>query len=216
MTLEMVRYYAERAAEYDQVYERPVWHAEIAALKQRVPGFFAGRRVFEIACGTGYWTEYVAREASRVYATDVNEETLAIARSRAWIRDQVTFQRLDAYTANREGHTFDAGFASFWLSHVDLARMAGFLKAFHSYLEAGAPVLMFDERMSAGRPLATTRTDAAGNRYEMRTLANGERFEIIKNFYDEPRLLALFGHYGRNIVAEECEHFWMLAYQTIG
>jgi len=38
-----------------------------------------------------------------------------------------------------------------------------------------------------------SRLDAAGNRYEMRRLASGERFEIVKNFYERVRCDRLVG-----------------------
>jgi len=65
--------------------------------------------------------------------------------------------------------------ASFWLSHMDLGRMDEFLEVFHSCLEPGAPVLMFDERASERRRQPASRTDATGNRYEMRTLQRAIR-----------------------------------------
>lgn len=79
------------------------------------------------------------------------------------------------------GRRFDAGLAAFWLSHVDLGRMDEFLATFPSYLEPGARVLMFDERASERRTKPASRTDATGNRYETRTLRNGERFKIVKD-----------------------------------
>jgi demethylmenaquinone methyltransferase/2-methoxy-6-polyprenyl-1,4-benzoquinol methylase len=210
----MVRYYARRAAEYDAIYALPEWQRDLASLRRLIPPLFAGRRVFEVACGTGYWTQHVAREAVRVLATDVNEETLELARARDWPRANVTFHRADAYAPSPGPPAFDAGLAAFWLSHVDLARMAEFLAAFHSYLEAGATVLMFDERETADRRPRTSRADAAGNRYERRRLAGGERFEIIKNFFAPDRLAALFAPYARDLACEELDALWVLRYRV--
>ena len=58
---------------------------------------FAGRRVFEPACGTGYWTRLIARSATEVYAIDVNETTLTIVRSRHDTRANIRFEQRDAY-----------------------------------------------------------------------------------------------------------------------
>lgn len=212
MTGEMVRYYAHRATEYDAIYDLPQWQADLQRLRQIVPRFFAGCTVFEVACGTGYWTRYVAQHAMHVEATDVNTETLAVARSRDWPRRNVVFQHLDAYAPSRGGRTFDSGLAAFWLSHVDLGRMRDFLAALHSHLAPGASVLMFDERETPGRPLPASRIDDAGNRYERRKLANGERFEIIKNFYDHPRLESLFAPFARDSSYDELDHFWLFSY----
>ena len=214
MTQEMAAYYAQRAKEYDKLYELPAWQGGIATLQQRVPAFFAGQRVYEVACGTGYWTQYAAQQAQSVYATDINEETLAIARSRTYERDNVTLMCMDAYGSPDEQHTFDAGFAGFWFSHVDMGRMQDFLAAYHSRLERGSSVLMFDERLTSKRDLPTSRTDAAGNRYEMRTLRNGSAFEIIKNFYTEQQFHELFGDYGHDFAYEGLRSFWVLSYRV--
>jgi len=214
MTDDMVTYYARRAAEYDRVYEIPQWQRDLETLGTRVPAFFDGRRVFEVACGTGYWTRYAALQALSVDATDVNEDTLVIARARRYAQATVTFRRVDAYTSPTDQQTFDAGFAAFWLSHVDAGRRRDFLDAFHARLESGSPVLMFDERPTAGRGLRTSRTDATGNRYEMRSLLNGERFEIIKNFYSGEQLEELFSRYGHECSYEELENFWVFSYRV--
>ena len=133
MTEEMGRYYARRAPEYDRIYELAPWRRGLSALRRRLPWFFRGRRLFEVACGTGYWTQYAAQEAVSVLAMDLNEETLALARARAWT-GHVAFERADAYTRSTGPPVCDAGLAAFWLSHVDRGRMSDFLAAFHSYL----------------------------------------------------------------------------------
>ena len=97
MTEEMTRYHARRAAEYERVYDIPAWQPALAELQRRVLAFAAGRRVFEVACGTGYWTAHLATTAIAVHATDINGETLALARGRAYPRCNVTFGVHDAY-----------------------------------------------------------------------------------------------------------------------
>src|SRR2546425_2953029 len=100
VTEEMTRYYARRAAEYERVYEIPAWQPALAELRRRVPTFFAGRRVFEGACGTGYWTAHVATTALGVRATDGNEGTLALARARPGGRGHRAVGRRDPHTKN--------------------------------------------------------------------------------------------------------------------
>ena len=212
MTTEMVTYYAERAAEYDRIYDIPPWRHGVQVLQQRLPSFFAGRRVYEVACGTGYWTQYIAQQAMSVYATDINETTLALARARSYGRARVTFQCADAYSPPDGPEKFEAGCAGFWLSHVDVSRMSDFLTAFHAPLQPNAVVCLFDERLSPRRRLPTSRTDAAGNRYEMRQLTNGSDFEIIKNFYTEQQFQEFFGAYGDELTYEELDHFWVFSY----
>ena len=57
---ELVDYYAKRAREYERVYDKPERQSDLARLHEIVPVMFAGRRVLEIACGTGYWTAPIA------------------------------------------------------------------------------------------------------------------------------------------------------------
>ena len=66
------------------------------------------------------------------------------------------------------------------------------------------------------RPVPASRVDEAGNRYEMRRLADGERFEIIKNFFDEGEMRGLLARYGRNVKFEALEAFWVVTYTTSG
>jgi demethylmenaquinone methyltransferase/2-methoxy-6-polyprenyl-1,4-benzoquinol methylase len=208
----MTAYYARRAAEYERVYTGPRWQDDLARLRPRVTEAFAGRRLYEVACGTGYWTHVAAECARAVHATDLNDDTLAIARAKTYAAP-VTFERRDAYAPAAGPARFDAGLAGLWLSHVDLARMGEFLRAFHSHLEPDARVLMFDERATEERPNPPpSRFDAAGNRYEMRRLQDGERFEIVKNLFDRARLEALIAPLAASVSCRELRFFWLLEY----
>jgi demethylmenaquinone methyltransferase/2-methoxy-6-polyprenyl-1,4-benzoquinol methylase len=214
VTEEMTAYYARRAAEYERVYAGPRWQDDLAVLRPRVADFAADRLVLEVACGTGFWTERAAERARAVHATDLNEDTLALARSKTYAAP-VTFERRDAYApaAPEAPPRFDAGLAGLWLSHVDLARMDEFLRAFHSHLAPGARVLMFDERATEERPNPpASRTDRAGNRYEMRRLLDGERFEILKNLFDGARLEALVRPHAATVHCRALRYFWLLEY----
>jgi len=214
VTEEMTAYYARRAAEYERIYTGPRWQDDLAVLGPRVAAFAADRRVLELACGTGFWTERAAERARGVHATDVNEDTLALARAKTYTAP-VTFERRDAYApaARETAALFDAGLAGLWLSHVDLGRMDEFLRAFHSHLGPGAAVLMFDERATEERPNPPpSRFDAAGNRYEMRRLLDGERFEIVKNLFDCARLEALVRPHAATLQCRALRYFWLLEY----
>ncbi len=212
MTQEMTAYYARQAAEYERVYTGPRWQDDLARLLPRVTELFAGRRVFEVACGTGYWTHVAAERARAVHATDLNDDTLAIARAKTYAAP-VSFERRDAYAPAAGPAQFDGGLVGLWLSHVDLARMDEFLRAFHSHLEPGARVLMFDERATEERPNPpASRVDEAGNRYEMRRLQDGDRFEIIKNLFDRARLEALIAPHAASTSYRELQFFWRLEY----
>src|SRR4030095_417988 len=58
LTREMITYYAHRAAEYERVYTIPRWQEDLEHIRERIRTVFTGRRVFEVACGTGYWSPH--------------------------------------------------------------------------------------------------------------------------------------------------------------
>ena len=216
MTHEMITYYAHRAAEYERVYESPRWQDDLAWIRERLPALFAGRRVFEVACGTGYWTRYAAERARAIHATDVNDDTLALARVKTSAAS-VSFEPRDAYAPAARPERFDAGLAALWLSHVDVGRLDEFLHAFHLHLEPGAPVLMFDERLDDERErrAPASRVDETGNRYEMRRLGNGERYEIVKNVFDRGRLTRWLGARATAVAYRDLRYLWVLEYVVV-
>ena len=78
-------YYRHWAPGYDEVYTRPERQDDMSALHVRLTDWFAGKRVLEVAAGTGWWTSVLADTAASVTATDVNKATLEVARARrAW------------------------------------------------------------------------------------------------------------------------------------
>ncbi|HSU76130.1 MAG TPA: class I SAM-dependent methyltransferase, partial [Burkholderiales bacterium] len=79
---ELVDYYRRRAREYEAIYAKPERQADLAVLRKYLPERLAGRRVLEVACGTGYWTVLVARTAASIVAVDAAEEPMRIAMSK--------------------------------------------------------------------------------------------------------------------------------------
>src|SRR4051812_27498106 len=92
------RYYDQRAPEYEQIYHpRDQGHGrELGLLARELRSALEGRRVLEIACGTGYWTACAARVARAITATDASLAMLAEAREKAF-PPNVTIQLGDAY-----------------------------------------------------------------------------------------------------------------------
>ena len=125
VTPSLEAYYAKRAGEYERIYEKAERQDELAWLRGRVPALFAGRRVLEVACGTGYWTQHIAAQAAHVTACDINEAVLEIAREKPIPKRRATFAKADAFNPGGLCEGCDAAFAGFWWSHVrksDLAR----------------------------------------------------------------------------------------------
>ena len=123
---DMADYYRRRAAYYERVYHKPERQDDLRAMEAWVAEAFAGRRVLEVACGTGWWTPHGASRARRWLATDVNPETLAVARTKP-LPPAVEFAVADAYALDGIDGEFDAAFAGCWWSHVPLARLPGWI-----------------------------------------------------------------------------------------
>jgi len=111
---DLVEYYRRRAGEYEVIYAKPERQAELARLRQLIPDRLRGRRVLEVACGTGYWTVPIARAAAEVLATDISEEPLRIARAKRLPEGRVQFRLADAFAFGASLGSFDAAFAGFW------------------------------------------------------------------------------------------------------
>ncbi len=117
----MVGYYADRANEYERIYRKPERQEDLNRLREYVKEVFTGAKVFEVACGTGYWTEIIARSAESVFATDINEEVLSVARSKPIDTRRVDLCKADAYDLPVVARRFDRGFSGFWWSHIPKA-----------------------------------------------------------------------------------------------
>jgi len=208
----LAAYYAQRAAEYERIYAKPERQADLAALRARIGKMFAGRRVLELACGTGYWTEVIAAGAAQVTAVDINEEVLQISRTRRYPENRVNFVAGDCYAPPDLGHVHDALFAGFWWSHVPLERMETFMKSATRSVAPGALIVFLDNRYVAGSSTPVSRRDAEGNSYQSRKLDDGSSHEVLKNFPAEGELIQRASRHGWGANVDLLEHYWLLSW----
>lgn len=212
MTTPLVEYYGRRAAEYEQVYAKPERQADLAMLRDVVARYFAGRHALEIACGTGYWTEVLTQSSASVVATDVSSEVLDLARVKPALA-KVDFQPADAFHLAAVSGAFDAGFAGFWWSHMLRGDRARFLREFHDRIGAGARVMLVDNRFVDGSSTPICRVDASGDSYQRRRLANGDEYEILKNFPTPNEVTGSLQAAGAEAVdVVELEYYWYATY----
>ena len=209
---ELLDYYRRRAREYEAIYAKPERQADLARLRAHIPNRLAGRRVLEVACGTGYWTVLVARTAASVVATDAVEEPMRIAMSKDYAGTNVRFEIADAYALDDGLGRFDAALAVFWWSHVPLGRIEAFLASLHQRLEAGARILFMDNRYVDGSSTPIAERDAEGNSYQRRTLSDGSENRVLKNFPTERDLRASLAPHARTFAYEALEHYWLVEY----
>jgi demethylmenaquinone methyltransferase/2-methoxy-6-polyprenyl-1,4-benzoquinol methylase len=204
-------YYARRAAYYERVYFKPERQTDLRAMEAWLPGPFAGRRVLEVACGTGWWTPHGARDAAHWLATDLSPETLAVARTKA-LPPCVELATVDAYTLAELGdRRFSGAFAGCWWSHVPLQQLTGWLQTLHARLEPGARVVFLDNSFVQTSNTPISRHDEHGNTYQDRTLDDGSVHEVVKNFPTPEQATALWARARR--CSGPTTRYWVLSYE---
>lgn len=184
---DMKAYYADRMTRYDpkEGDAPPGWVSD--ELLAYVRAALAGRRVLEVACGTGLWSGWLAQSVGSLLSTEYNETALALARSKSYPHGKVEFRQADAYALESLPGGFDGGFHCDWWSHVPKSSRAKFLQSFHSRLAPRATVVMVDHQYW---PNKKEMTDAEGNLIQRRKFADGREAEVVKNFPDEAELRA--------------------------
>lgn len=211
---EMVSYYRERAPVYDRVYQYPERQADLRFLESHIPEVLKGRRVLEVASGTGYWTECLSTSAKSILATDRESAQLDLLSTRH-LKCPVQTRIQDAYHLDRlvdEGITYSGAFAGLWLSHVPKQRLNEFFCSLHQCLRPGAVVVLLDNSLAQCDQFPLIETDAQGNTYQLRELDSGSIHRVLKNFpaMDElKQVIAPFGQF-RNYIS--LENFWLFQY----
>lgn len=208
----LLDYYARRAQEYEQIYQKPERQRELALLKAYLIKLLAGRDVLEVACGTGYWTATLAPFTRSILATDAAAEVLDVARAKVYPPGRVRFEQADAYALGAVAGDFNGGFAGFWWSHIQKSRGVDFLKRFHGRLRPGARVVFIDNQYVEGSSTPVSGADEAGNTYQERRLADGSRHRVLKNFPTEAELREAVGEAGADVRYVDFTYYWCLSY----
>ncbi|HEX6820199.1 MAG TPA: class I SAM-dependent methyltransferase [Ktedonobacterales bacterium] len=198
---EQIAYYRARANEYDEWFLRQgrydrgaelnaQWFAEVADVRAALDRFHPAGDVLELACGTGLWTQHLARSARSVTAVDSSPEMLALNQARlasAGSVDNVRYLRanLFAWTPDRR---YDAIFFSFWLSHVPPERFAAFWALVREALAPEGRVFFVDSLYTE----ASTASDHVLEGQEASTLSrrlnDGREYRIVKVFHSPEAL----------------------------
>jgi ubiquinone/menaquinone biosynthesis C-methylase UbiE len=189
---EQIRYYRERAAEYDATVLSDD-DAALDSLAQELrawpPNIMARlapcEQALELACGTGIWTRYLLTVARRILAVDASPEMLAL--NRAKVSDtRVRYQRADLFAWEAEAPV-DLAFAALWFSHVPPERLPPMLSALRRAVRPGGQLCIIDEPdTSPVRPPV-----APDAHLELRELRDGRQFQIVKIYRSPQHFKAL-------------------------
>jgi SAM-dependent methyltransferase len=189
---EQLRYYRERAAEYDATVLSDDDGAieTLAQELRRWPATIMARlapceQALELACGTGIWTRHLLGVARQILAVDASPEMLAL--NRAKVADaRVSYQLADLLAWEADAPV-DLAFAALWFSHVPSERVPPMLAALRRAVRPGGQLCIVDEPdTSPVRPPSAEDPDL-----EMRELRDGRQFQIVKIYRSPQRLAAL-------------------------
>lgn len=209
----MKQYYARRAGEYESIYHKPERQHDLRLLESRIAEIFAGCNVLEIACGTGYWTQFASRNALSITATDINPEVIAIAAIKAF-HTTPTFLIADAYAPQDIAGTFDALLSAFWWSHVPEQQLAEFLGNLHKRLPPRSLMVFLDNRYVEGSSTPLAFTDESGNTFQDRALADGTTHRVLKNFPSSEEIKNALTRYATDIQVTELKYYWLATCRT--
>lgn len=211
---ELVRYYKVRAKEYDKLYARPDRQENLKEASGILQDIFRNKNVFEIACGTGYWTQQIACTAASILATDINDEMLEVAKTKTYSPASVSFLNRNFYDiANEEKH--DHLFGGFIWSHILLQHAPAFIDTINRQVKPGGTVVFMDNLFAEGSNLPIAETDAEGNTYQLRTLENGATHMVLKNFPTEEFIRNLLSNKTDHVEFYKLRYYWILKYTCL-
>lgn len=209
MNQDLVSYYNQRAKEYEKVYQNPAEQVDLQTAEKIFQEIFANKTVLEIACGTGYWTERIAKTATSVFATDINESVIEIAKNRE--KENITFAVADMFDLTTD-KKFDGLFAGFIWSHILLQDLDGFLQKVKNFLNPNGTIVFIDGNAVSGTNhdlKNIAKTDEYGNTFQKRTLENGTTHLVLKNFPTKEFLTNKLSNIATDIEFTNLEYYWI-------
>ncbi len=210
---ELEAYYAQRASEYEAIYAKPERQEDLTQASQLLQDIFHQKKVLEIACGTGYWTPFIAQSAEYVLATDINESVLEIARTKNYPLDNVQIRQADLYQIQADP-SFDALFGGFIWSHIKVEALPSFLAKVSTLVKPGGTIVFMDNCFVEGSNTPISEQDEQGNTYQQRSLENGAQYLVLKNFPTFEFLEQTLGGIAQNLQYKALKHFWICVFQT--
>jgi demethylmenaquinone methyltransferase/2-methoxy-6-polyprenyl-1,4-benzoquinol methylase len=210
LVADQIAYYRARAGEYDGSLRQLERYVSLGGSVAGRPGDEEGKEVailldalermrpfdsvLELACGTGWWTQWLAQHGRRVTAVDAAEEMLALNRERVNAAN-VKYIAADVF-AWKPDRKFDLVFFAFWLSHVPHDRFAAFWQLVGDSLAPHGRVFFVDELDTEEARGQETRV---GGDAVLRTLEDGRQFRAVKVFYQPSELEAKLRTLGWNV-----------------
>jgi 2-polyprenyl-3-methyl-5-hydroxy-6-metoxy-1,4-benzoquinol methylase len=191
---EQREYYRQRAPEYDQWWQargqyakspedERRWFVDVAEVERALDGFAPTGNVLEVAAGTGWWTERLARRAHHVTAVDAAEAALVLNRQKTGKSRNVTYVAADIFDWAWPAGRYDVVFFGYWLSHVPDDCLAWFQRQVTTALRPGGRIFLVDSYHHERIP----------DDVQQRFLNDGRCFEVVKRYWQPEELDAIPG-----------------------
>ena len=195
----MKAYYDRRAPEYDDWWRgtglfasrhRPGWHEEAASLAKTLETL-PPARTLDVACGTGFLTQYLSGE---ITGLDQSASMLELAQAKV---PDGRFLQADALELPFADGSFERVLTSFFYGHLEEPDRATFLREAR---RVATELVVVDSALSE---------DVLPVERQERVLNDGSRWQVYKRFFEPEQLGRELGG-GRTLFAGR----WFVAVQA--
>lgn len=214
MNSNLIAYYKDRAKEYEKIYSKPERQKALQQATQLLQDIFKGKEICEIGCGTGYWTERIAKTAKTIVATDINETMLEVAKAKSYSPAKPIFAIEDIFSITNDTR-FESLFGGFIWSHIKIEELNRFLEIISNKVIPGGTVVFIDNNYVEGSSLPVTHTDKHGNTYQTRQLESGSIHKVVKNFPGKDFIMETLENRAIDIEFANLEYYWVLTYKSV-
>jgi 2-polyprenyl-3-methyl-5-hydroxy-6-metoxy-1,4-benzoquinol methylase/ribosomal protein S18 acetylase RimI-like enzyme len=218
---QQIAYYQARASEYDEWFLRRgrydrgselnrQWSQEVEQVRNALERFKPEGDVLELACGTGLWTQQLAKRALTITAVDAVAEVIELNRRRLQ-SPNVKYIQADIFNWQPEA-LYDVVFFAFWLSHVPPPCFERFWQTVRMALKPGGRVFFVDSRYEPTSTAADHQLGKADAGTVKRKLNDGREYQIVKIFYEREPLEKALRRLGWTVKVEETPRYFLFGH----
>ena len=215
-----IEYYNLRQVHGDMPHRKPRGPApdlpaEQARMVRESQEAMRGRRVLEVASGTGSASREIAETAVSVTGVEIAPNMLDLAAGND-NPPNVSYLAGDAFDLGSiaPGKRFDGGFAAGFLHTCPASRYAEFLHGFHARLEEGSVVFMRSSRPTSPDAVSRLfRIEGREDQFMTRQLSDGSEYVLVENDPTEDDLKRVFEPKTRNLDIHIGNYWWWIRYE---
>ncbi len=186
---EMMSYYDTRAPEYDEIYAgkgpasipNPALYKNETQVTAKIVSVFGTGHLIDIACGTGYWLPYYARNCSKITLIDQSEKMLSECRKKIdelKLGERCDLVQGDFLKVSFKNTLFGSALVGFLLSHLSSEEEETFFKKLRRILNPNSQLMVIDSAWSKRRQQYRQKQGV-----QERALNDGRPFTIYKRYF---------------------------------